>query len=222
MSSFKRLRKCSSVVSTVCSAVLVLALNANSTVYAGEASADKSATKISPPTAIQIGTGKAKLNLNDFLDKKAVVVVAHGVGCPVMKQNYPSFLELEKEFEKSGIAFVFVNGNTHDSSEAIAKEAKDFGVEDRIGRDKDQIWLRSFGLKTIGEAAVVVPQKSDWQIVFRGGISDRVNFDRALGKAKNEYLKTALQEIVAGKLVTTQRAPVFGCAITLIQDENKR
>ncbi len=170
--------------------------------------------KDSFPAAIKTETGKLTYQLNDIAAKKAVVVVAHGIGCPVMRQNYVGFIALEREFSQDA-EFIYVNGNPQDTAEAIATEAKSYGVENRVGLDPEQKWLRAFGLKTVGESAIAIRQADgSFNIVFRGGISDRVNFDRALAKPKKEFLKNALKEVIKGRKVTKATAPTFGCAIT--------
>lgn len=166
------------------------------------------------PPAIKTETGKTTLQLDAISTKKALVVVAHGIGCPVMRQNYVGFVALEREFSKDA-EFIYINGNPQDSADAITTEAKSYGVENHVGLDPEQKWLRAFGLKTVGEAVVAVRQTDgSFNVVFRGGISDRVNFDRALSKPKNEFLKNALKQVIKGRKVTKATAPTFGCAIT--------
>ena len=166
------------------------------------------------PPAIERDAGQEKYDLKDWSGNRTVVVVAQGNGCPVMRQNYAAFLALEKKFAKD-VTFVFVNGNPQDTIATVAPEAKNYGVEGRVGIDREQKWLKAFGLKTIGEAAVATLQTDGaWKVVYLGGINDRVNFDRALAKPKNEYLKEVLQDVVAGRPVKRSSGPTFGCSIT--------
>lgn len=62
-----------------------------------------------------------------------------------------------------------------------------------------------------GEIAII--DAKNWTVVFRGGISDRVNYDFVRPKPKNELAKQALDELLAGR-TPQKHAPVFGCAIT--------
>lgn len=164
-----------------------------------------------PPT---LSTDVANGTLDLVEPDKIVVVVAYGVGCPVMRQNIPAFLALEREMGKR-VRFLYIDGNPQDTDEKIRDEAKTYGLEGRIGLDHEQKWLRAFGLGTVGEATVIEKQKDgNFKVMYRGGLSDRVNFDRALPKARKEYLRQALKEIVAGKTVSRATAPTFGCSIT--------
>lgn len=173
------------------------------------------------PSILKLGDGPSALR-TDVADRslglaesdKVVVVVAYGVGCPVMRQNIPAFLALEREMGPR-VRFIYVDGNPQDTEKKIREEAKAYGLEGRIGLDHDQKWLRAFGLGTVGEAVVIDKQKDgNFKVMFRGGISDRVNFDRALPKPRKEYLKIALKEVADGKPVSRSTAPTFGCSIT--------
>lgn len=166
----------------------------------------------SKPTALKTESGAGEIELAE--SDKIAVVVAYGVGCPVMRQNIPGFLALEREMGKK-VRFIYVDGNPQDTDEKIREEAKTYGLEGRIGLDHEQKWLRAFGLGTVGEATVVEKQKDgSFKVMYRGGLSDRVNFDRALPKARKEFLRQALQDVVAGKPVARATAPTFGCSIT--------
>jgi hypothetical protein len=163
--------------------------------------------------------GTGKVQLSRLQDRKAIVVIAQGVSCPVMRQNYPGFLALEKEFKSKRVEFLFVNANPQDSKDDIATEAKGFGLENRIILDSTQDLIRALGLTTIGEAAVVLPgpKEDTWNVVYRGGLSDRVNFDRSLPKAAHEYLREALQDVTTDHAVRRAKVPIFGCTITFNQ-----
>ncbi len=164
------------------------------------------------PPALRTDVQGGSLDL--MASDKIVVVVAYGVGCPVMRQNIPAFVALEREM-KTKARFIYIDGNPQDTDEKIAEEAKTYGLEGRIGLDREQKWLRAFGLGTVGEATIVEKQKDgNFKVMFRGGISDRVNFDRALPKPRKEYLKIALKEVADGKPVSRSTAPTFGCSIT--------
>lgn len=146
-------------------------------------------------------------------DVRFVVVVAHGVRCPVMRQNYPTFLKIMKEFEKKGVEFYFVNGVPQDSIADIEIERDRYGVP-QIYRDEKQTILRDVNLKTVGETVLLERSDSRWIVRYRGGVSDRVNFDRALAKARHNYLRDAILDRLQGKAVKVPRGLVFGCSIS--------
>lgn len=146
-------------------------------------------------------------------ETRFAVVVAHGVRCPVMRQNYPAFLRLIEEYEGRGVDFLFVNGVPQDSTTDIETERTKYGIP-HVKRDESQNILRGLGLKTVGETVLLERRDGKWMVRYRGGISDRVNFDRALSKAPNEFLKNALTDALANKEVRGKRGTVFGCSIS--------
>lgn len=148
-------------------------------------------------------------------ETKAILVLAHGTSCPVMRQNMRELQALFDEFKTKGVSVLVINGVPQDQSEEKKKvalaEAKDFGLKEPITSDENQEYLRGFGLTTVGELAIVDPKS--WTVVFHGGISDRVNYDFARPKPKNEWAKKALTDFLKGK-TPKSKAPIFGCAIT--------
>src|SRR5258708_32657273 len=66
----------------------------------------------------------AERSLADVAGRKWVVVAFVGCDCPVAKLYGPRLAKLAKEFESSGVAFLGINANQHDSITAIAPYAK--------------------------------------------------------------------------------------------------
>jgi hypothetical protein len=146
---------------------------------------------------------------------KAIVILAHGASCPVMRQNMRELQTLFSRYKDKGVAVLVVNSLIQDQGiekrESVKKESESFGLTEPIYSDVSQTLIKGVGLTTVGELAIIEAKK--WTVVFRGGISDRVNYDFARPKPKNEFAKKALDELLAGR-TPQKRAPVFGCAIT--------
>ncbi|MDZ4082492.1 MAG: redoxin family protein [Bdellovibrionales bacterium] len=146
---------------------------------------------------------------------KAIVILAHGASCPVMRQNMRELQALFSNYKEKGVAVLVVNSliqdQGHEKRESVKKESESFGLTEPIYSDDSQALIKGVGLTTVGELAIIDAKK--WAVVFRGGVSDRVNYDFARPKPKNEYAKKALDDLLAGR-TPQMRAPVFGCAIT--------
>src|SRR5258708_1812442 len=54
-------------------------------------------------------------SLQDFQDKKAIVVVFTGVECPLAKLYAPRLVGLAKEYAPKGVAFLALDANEQDS-----------------------------------------------------------------------------------------------------------
>src|SRR6516225_7621445 len=66
--------------------------------------------------------------LEDFKDRKAIVVVFLGTQCPINNAYLPRLVELHKQYADKGVQFLAINSNEHDTPEAVAEHAKRFGI----------------------------------------------------------------------------------------------
>ena len=157
--------------------------------------------------------GEKDVSLHDLKKYKFVVVVAQG-SCPVLQKSYPDLLALEKQFQKKQIAFFLLSPARQEDFADMEKEVKAFGVSKFVLYDPLQVWLQALGLKTMGEAVLLQPLDNSWRVLYRGSVSDRINFDRTLPKAKNEFLRRALTEAINGHPIKSKSSQVYGCSIT--------
>ena len=58
-------------------------------------------------------------------DAKAIVIVSHGNGCPIVRSLTPALMALKAEYAAKGVQFLMLNSNIQDSRDAIAKETAD-------------------------------------------------------------------------------------------------
>ena len=100
--------------------------------------------------------------------------------------------------------------------EQAAKHAADYGHGDYpIVIDTNHTLLKAAGATVTPEAAVILPTG---KIAYRGRIDDRYY---ALGKARTEAqvkdLRSALDAVLAGRVVETPRTTPIGCFITPLE-----
>ena len=62
-------------------------------------------------------------------DAKAVVLMVHGNGCPIVRNALPTLKELRDQYQARGVEFLLINSNLQDDRDAIAKEAAEFGID---------------------------------------------------------------------------------------------
>ncbi len=160
--------------------------------------------------------GKA-FDLSSLGTYQAVVLVAHGSACPVMRQNYPAFKELAAAFKAKSVKFVFINPLTTDSNTRLKDEVAKYDLSSELflTESKQEILIAT-GLRTVGESALLIPKVGGrWEIVFRGGISDRVNFDRANEKPSKKYLENALVDVLKKRPVKVALAASILASISI-------
>lgn len=151
--------------------------------------------------------------LSYYSDKKAVVLISAGNGCPILRQGLARIQELKKEFEPRGVEFFFLNANPQDTHEDILKEAAEYGIDMPILEDPAGTVAGALNIKRTAEAVVIDP--SSWQIVYQGAIDDRLDYEGKRAEAEHHYLKDALTQLLSGQKVLTVQTEVKGCLISV-------
>ncbi len=152
-------------------------------------------------------------------DAKAIVLMVHGVGCPIVRQSLPALNALGKEFTKQGVEFLMINSNAQDDRAALAREAEEFGIDLPILRDETQLVAEALGVTRTAEVFVIDPRT--WKLAYRGPIDDRLSLGAQKPEAKNHYLADALSAMLAEKPVTIKEAEAVGCIVNLPERERK-
>ena len=62
-------------------------------------------------------------------DAKAVVIMVHGNGCPIVRKTLPGLREIRERYRAQGVEFLLLNSNPQDDRETVAKEAAEFGID---------------------------------------------------------------------------------------------
>src|SRR6185295_17674388 len=55
-------------------------------------------------------------------DAKAVVLMAHGNGCDIVRNTLPALKEIREKYRAQGVEFLLIDSNLQDPREAIAQE----------------------------------------------------------------------------------------------------
>ena len=72
-------------------------------------------------------------------DMKAIVLMVHGNGCPIVRQALPALREIREKYQAQGVEFLLLNSNLQDNRDAVAAEAKEFNVDFPILLDQAQL-----------------------------------------------------------------------------------
>ncbi len=189
-------------------ALLALVGSLTPFVVSGEkpAVADKPVADFSLPDPRHDGR---KVSLAD-LKEKVVVVVFVGTECPINNAYMPRLVELHDEFAKKGVAFLAVNANSQDTPERVAKHAERYHLPFPVLKDAGNVVADQFGAKRTPEAFVLDAGR---RVRYRGRIDDQygVGFSRPAPTRRD--LAEALNEVLAGKPVTTATTEPAGCQV---------
>lgn len=144
-------------------------------------------------------------------DSNAVVIVAQGNGCQIVRSNLEDLRKLRDDYADQDVEVLMLNANLQDTRSTIAAEAEEWGADFPILKDRTQIIAKSLKLSRTGEVLVINPKT--WEVVYRGPLSDRVDYERQKDKANKHYVRDALDALIAGNDVTLKQVNSPGCII---------
>jgi peroxiredoxin len=158
----------------------------------------------------------AERSLHDFAKAKIVVAAFMGTECPVAKLYGPRLTELAKEYEPKGVAFIGINSNLQDSASAIGQYAKASGIAFPILKDVGNVIADRLGAIRTPEVFVLDEKRV---VRYWGRIDDQYGVGYSRPRPGHRDLAVALDELLAGKPVTTPTTTAPGCFIGRVQKE---
>jgi peroxiredoxin len=156
--------------------------------------------------------------LYDLSNKKAVVIMVQGNGCPIVRQALPALAEVRAKYREQGVEFLLLNSNLQDKRDLVAKEADEFKIDFPILVDDKQHVGEALGVVRTSEVFVIEPKS--WKVAYRGPMDDRLSYERQR-PAQHHYLTDALDAVVAGQPVKTPKADGVGCLVNFPERQRK-
>ena len=156
--------------------------------------------------------------LYDLANKKAVVIMVQGNGCPIVRQALPALSEVRAKYREQGVEFLLLNSNLQDKRDLVAKEADEFKIDFPILVDEKQHVGEALGVVRTSEVFVIEPKS--WKVAYRGPMDDRLSYERQR-PAQHHYLTDALDAVVAGQPVKTPKADGVGCLVNFPERQRK-
>jgi peroxiredoxin len=151
--------------------------------------------------------------LDDLKGKKAVVVVFLSFECPVSTSYAPALADLARTYGKRGVAFVGVSVGEEETAEQAARQARELGLPFPIFADRRGSAASAFKAAITPEVFVL---DSKLVLRYRGRIDDRYAA-RLQQKTRigRHDLRQALDELLAGKIVSEPATLAIGCPVQL-------
>ena len=150
------------------------------------------------------------VTLFGFIGKKAVVLVFLGVDCPVGNLYLPRLVELNKHYASKGVIFLGINSNASEDKAAIAKHAKEYGVSFPVLKDIGNGVADSALVERTCETLVL---DGAARVRYRGAIDDQYIQGKSKDRPTHNYVRDALDDLIADRPVKTTSSPVAGCLI---------
>ncbi|MCI0637854.1 MAG: redoxin domain-containing protein [Gemmataceae bacterium] len=150
------------------------------------------------------------VSLSDFADKKLVVVVFLGTACPLAQHYAPILVDMAKEYEARGVAFLGINANDQDTLADVADYVRRHAIPFPVLKDADQAVADRFGATRTPEAFVMDESRF---VRYFGRIDDGVAVGMRKSSTSRQELKDAVDDLLAGREVARPHVPAAGCLI---------
>ena len=146
-------------------------------------------------------------------DAPAIVIMIQGNGCPIVRNAWSDYSAVRDQFAGKGVEFYMLNANRQDKRSTIAEEAENFSYDMPILNDETQLIAEALGVTRTAEVLVISP--SDWSIIYRGPVNDRLGYGQQRAEAREHYLADALNAAIAGDKIETRIRRSKGCIVNL-------
>lgn len=154
------------------------------------------------------------VSLYGFAGKKAVVLAYLGTDCPVGNLYAPRLAELSKAYQDKGVVFLGINANAQETVDQVAKHAKTYGIDFPVLKDT----INLVADLTLAERTCEVLVLDGRAVLrYRGAIDDQYAIGKRKPAAANQYLRDALDQVLAGKPVATPATEVVGCLLDRLE-----
>lgn len=148
--------------------------------------------------------------LDDYRDRKLVVLAFLGVECPLAKRYAPRLEQLAGEFGPRGVAFLGVNSNVQDSLSEMAAYARAHGIGFPLLKDVANELADRVGAERAPSVFVLDERRV---VRYAGRVDDQYGVGVARGEPQRHDLRTALEQLLADQPVSTPLTEAVGCVL---------
>ncbi len=192
--------------------VAVLGLALADPAYAATATVGKKAPDFTLPAA-----DGADVALSSFAGK-ITVLEWHNKGCPFVKKHYGSgnMQALQKEFTAKDVVWLTINSSApgkqgHETAaEALETAKSDGAAPTHILLDEKGEVGKLYGATTTPTMAVI---DKEGKLVYQGAIDDKSSPDPEDIKDAKNYVRAAIEAVMAGKPVEVSTTKSYGCGV---------
>jgi peroxiredoxin len=154
------------------------------------------------------------VSLSDYTGK-GVIVVFDCNTCPYSKAYNDRIKALNKKYGPQGFPLVAINSNdptisAGDSFEEMVSQAKRKNYDFPYLVDKTQGVARAFGATNTPHVFVLKRNGNNFEVAYIGAID---NNSRNASQADKKYVEEAVDALLAGQAVPTEKTKAVGCGI---------
>ena len=166
-----------------------------------------------PATDVKMkGVDGKEVSIKDVMGAKGTLVVFTCNACPYAKGWETRIVDLGNAYAAKGIGMIAINANdpkvvADDGYDQMVTRAKERGMKYPYVMDATSEVAKAFGAARTPEAFLFDAQG---KLVYHGAVDDNVE---SAEKVTKNYLKDALDSVVAGKEVSVKETKAVGCGI---------
>lgn len=153
-------------------------------------------------------TNGKEQSFNDLKGKNGAIIVFLSTQCPVVRGYNERISKLAADYKAKGINVIGVNSNATEPPETVKAHAAEH-YKFPVLIDKNNVLADRFGATATPETFYFDGKNV---LLYHGAIDN----DRSGKNVTTNYLRTALDETLSGKIVTRNTANAFGCSIKRI------
>jgi peroxiredoxin len=144
------------------------------------------------------------------LKGEVTAIVFISVQCPVSNAYNDRMNALYKDYSSKGVHFLFLNANSTEPAPAVAEHAKENGFAFPVYKDNGNVVADRFDAQATPETFVI---DHTGTVVYHGSIDD----SQQPARIQNQWLRRALDSVLAGKPVEKAETKAFGCTIKRVR-----
>ncbi len=150
--------------------------------------------------------------LNRLSDHRGyvVVVVFVGTSCPVGDLYVPRLIELAGLYESQAVVFLAINSNDSESIDDVVEHARRSHMTFPVLKDPENRVADRLLVERTCEALVI---DASGRLRYRGAIDDQYGLGSRRDTPSHDYLKDAIDAVLAGRAVSPDLTHVVGCPI---------
>jgi peroxiredoxin len=153
--------------------------------------------------------------LSTYKDAKGAIIIFDCNTCPYSKAYNDRIIALNNNYSSKGFPVIAINANDPgispgDSFDAMVKYAKDKNYSFPYLLDESQSVARAFGATNTPHVFVLKKEGKDFKVAYIGAID---NNSKDASAADKKYVEEAVDALVSGKEVPTNKTKAIGCTI---------
>jgi peroxiredoxin len=141
--------------------------------------------------------------------KNGAIIVFLSIQCPVVRGYNERINQLAEDYKAKGVNVIGINSNASEALDQVKKHAEE-NYKFPVLIDKGNVIADKFNASATPEMYFFDAKN---KLIYHGAIDN----DKSGENVQATYLRTALDENLAGKSITKAETRAFGCSIKRAQ-----